>query len=105
MIYNGIAADGDIFPNGYTNLYFAYESDYKHGSRKNLRDAYRAAIARYGFNTLVIQTEADNIWRGVMSERRWDMQYGTVPAEPVNDETRLACARYNRDWCRGKEVF
>ena len=58
MIYNGIAADGDIFPNGYTNLYFTYESDYKHGSRKNLRDAYRAAIARYGFNVLVIQTEA-----------------------------------------------
>ena len=40
-----------------------------------------------------------------MSERRWDMQYGTVPADPVNADTRLACARYNRDWCRGKEVF
>lgn len=105
MIYNGIAVDGDIFPNGHTNLYFTYESDYNHGSRNNLLDAYRAAIVTYGFNVLVIQTEAVRIWHGLMSERRWDMHYGTVPAEPVNDETRLACARYNRDWCRGKEVF
>lgn len=105
MIYNGIAADGDIFPNGHTNLYFTYESDYSHGSRNNLLDAYRAAIVTYGFNVLVIQTEAVRRWHGVVSERRWDLQYGTMPAEPVNDETRLACARYNRDWCRGKEVF